>query len=170
MLGEILKPKAPSFPEGKEEVDKKTKETYDAKLLSWLTVTDSLWGVIRSTFTLDLMSHVSNFELCSDMWAKFELLYQDTGFMERDTIHIRLSNRTASDFDDVAHFADSLNRDSRRLKEIGTKDVPDWMFTTWLLNGLISEYELFRMMFINNRKANQAKGEKIELEFVSILE
>ena len=71
------------------------------------------------------MSHVSNFELCSDMWAKFELLYQDTGFMERDTIHIRLSNRTASDFDDVAHFADSLNRDSRRLKEIGTKDVPD---------------------------------------------
>ena len=44
------------------------------------------------------------------------------------------------------------------------------MFTTWLLNGLISEYKLFRMMFINNRKANQAKGEKIELEFVSILE
>ncbi len=34
MLGEIPKPKAPSSPEGKEEVDEKTKETYDAKHLS----------------------------------------------------------------------------------------------------------------------------------------
>ncbi len=34
MLDEIPKPKAPSPPEGKEEVDKKTKETYDARLLS----------------------------------------------------------------------------------------------------------------------------------------
>ncbi len=42
MLGEIPKPKALSPPEGKEDVDEKTKETYDAKILSWLTVTDSL--------------------------------------------------------------------------------------------------------------------------------
>lgn len=70
----------------------------------------------------------------------------------------------------MAHFADSLKRDSTRLKEIGTKDVLDWMFTTWLLNGLTSEYDSFRMMLTNNRKANQAKGEKTELEFDSILE
>ena len=67
MLGKIPKPKAPSLPEGKEEVDEKTKETYDANHLSWLTVTDSLRGVIRSTCTLDPMSHVSNLELCSNM-------------------------------------------------------------------------------------------------------
>lgn len=73
------------------------------------------------------MSHVSSLDLCSDMWTKFELLYRDTGFMERDTILIRLSSKTASDFEDVAHFANSLKRDSTRLKEIGTKDVPDWM-------------------------------------------
>ncbi len=136
MLDEIPKPKATSPPEGKEEVDEKTKETYDAKLLSWLTVTDSLQGVIRSTCNLDPISHGSNLKLCSDMWAKFELLYRDTGFMERDTIFIRLSSKTASDFDDMAHFARILKRNSTRLKEIGTKDVPDGMFTTWLLNCL----------------------------------
>lgn len=118
MLGEIAKSKAPSPSEG-TELDEETKEAYNAKLLPWLTVTDSLRGVIRSTCTLDPMSHVSNLELCSEMWAKFELLYRDTGFMERDAILIRLSNKTASDFDDVAHFADSLKRDSTRLKEIG---------------------------------------------------
>lgn len=63
--------------------------------------------------------------------------------MERDTILIRLSSKTASDFENVAHFADSLKLDSIRLKEIGTKDVPDWMFTSWLLRGLTSEYDSF---------------------------
>ena len=87
MLGENKKPKSPSPPDG-EELDEKTQESYDAKLLQWLTVTDSLRGVIRSTCTLDPMSHVSNLDLCSDMWAKFELLYRDTGFMERDAILI----------------------------------------------------------------------------------
>ncbi len=125
MLGEIPKPKAPPPPERKEEVDEKTKETYDAKYLSWLTVTDSLRGVIRLTYPLDPMSHVSNLELCSDMWAKFELLYRDTGFMNLDTILIQLSSRTASDFDYVFHFADSLICNFTRLKKIGTKDVPD---------------------------------------------
>ncbi len=93
------------------------------------------------------MSHVSNLELCSNMWAKFELLYRDTEFMELDTILIQLSSRTAFDFDFVIHFADSLNRNFTRLKKIGTKDVPDWMFTIWLLNGLTSEYDSFRKIF-----------------------
>lgn len=142
MLGEIAKPKAPSPPESKE-LDEKTKEAYDTKLFQWLPVTDSLRGVIRSTCTLDPMPHVSNLDLCSNIWAKIELLYRDTGFMERDTILIRLSSKTASDFENVAHFADSLKLDSIRLKEIGTKDVPDWMFTSWLLCGLTSEYDSF---------------------------
>ena len=101
MLGEIAKPKAPS-PPGREGLGEKTKQAYDTKLLQWLTVTDSLRGVIRSTCTLDPMSHVSN----------LELLYRDTGLMGRDAILIRLSRKTTSDFDDVAHFEDSSKRDS----------------------------------------------------------
>lgn len=97
MLGEIAKTKAPS-PPGREGLGEKTKEAYDTKLLQWLTVTDPLRGVIRSTCTLDPMSHVSN----------LELPYRDTGFMERDAILIRLSRKSTSDFDDVAHFADSF--------------------------------------------------------------
>ena len=170
MSGEIKKPKSPSPPDGKE-LDDKTQESYDAKLLQWLTLTDSLRRVIRSTCTLDPMSHVSNLELCSDMWAKFELLYRDTGFIERDAILIRLSSKTSSDFDDVAQFAYSLKRDSTRLKEIGTTDVPNWMFTTWLLHGLSSEYDSFRMMLNNNRKASeQSKRTEDEPDFDSILE
>ena len=45
--------------------------------------------------------------------------------MELDTILIQLSSRTASDFDSLVHFADSLMRNFTRLKKIGTKDVPD---------------------------------------------
>ena len=170
MLGKIKKPKSPSPPNG-EELDEKTQESYDAKLLQWLTVTDSLRGVIRSTCTLDPMSHVNNLDLCSDMWAKFELLYRDTGFIERDAILIRLSSKTSSNFDDVAQFVDSLKRNSTRLKEIGTTDVPSWMFTTWLLHGLSSKYDSFRMMLNNNRKASeQSQKTKVEPDFDSILE
>lgn len=62
------------------------------------------------------MSHVSGMDLCSDMWSKFETLYRDTGFMERDAIFIRLSSQTASDFSTVAQFADSLKRDCYTLE------------------------------------------------------
>ena len=44
------------------------------------------------------------------------------------------------------------------------------MYTTWLLNGLDSDYDSFRMMLSNNQKAEQAKGTKTEPEFDSILE
>lgn len=90
--------------------------------------------------------------------------------MKRNTILIRLSSKTVSNFDNIAYFADSLKRNSTRLKEIGTKDVPDWMFTTWLLNGLSSKYDSFRMMLTNNRKANQAKEKKTKVEFDFILQ
>ena len=104
------------------------------------------------------------------MWKKFESLYRDTGFIERDSIFIRLSTQTLSDFADVAEFADNIKRNSIRLKEIGTTDVPNWMYTTWLLNGLDSDYDSFRMMLTNNRKAEQAKGIKTEPDFDTILE
>ena len=73
---------------------------------------------------IDLMSHVGDMRLTSEIWKRFELLYQDTGFIECDSIFIGLSTQTLSDFDDVAQFADNIKQNSIRLKEIGTKDVP----------------------------------------------
>lgn len=66
MLGEIAKLKALSPPEGKK-LDEKTKEAYDTNLFQWLTVTDLLQGVIRSTCTPGPMSYVSNLDFCSNM-------------------------------------------------------------------------------------------------------
>lgn len=77
---------------------------------------------------------------CPTMWTKLETLYRDTGFMGRDAILIRLSSRTASDFSNVSQFADSLKRDCTRLKEIGTKNVPDWIFTTSALTPSMTPF------------------------------
>ena len=76
------------------------------------------------------MSHIGDMGLASEMWIKFELLYQDTEFIERDSIFIRFSTQTLSDFDNVAQFVDNIKRNFTWLKEIGTKDVPDCMYTT----------------------------------------
>lgn len=119
MLGQIPRPITPPAKESTPEL----KEAYDAKLMKWLTITDSLRGAIRTTTTIDPMSHVGDLELASDMWIKFQTLYRDSGFIERDTILMRLSTQTLSDFENVAQFADSIKRDSIRLKEIGTSDV-----------------------------------------------
>lgn len=43
------------------------------------------------------------------------------------------------------------------------------MYTTWLLNGVDSDYDSFWMMFTNNRKAEKAKSTKTEPEFDSSL-
>lgn len=165
MLGQIPKPAPPP-----KDATPVIQEAFDTKLMKWLTITDSLCGAIQTTCMIDPMSHVGDMELPSDMWKKFESLYRDTGFIERDSIFIRLSTQTLSDFADVAEFADNIKRNSTRLKEIGTTDVPNWMYTTWLLNGLDSDYDSFRMMLTNNRKADQAKGIKTEPDFDSILE
>ena len=71
------------------------------------------------------MSYMSGMDPCSDMWTKFEVLYWDIGFIERNAIFIQLFTQTASDFSNIAQFADSLKRDCTRLKKIGTKDVSD---------------------------------------------
>ena len=125
MLGEIPKPISPS----ENELTPTTKEAFETKLMKWLTITDSIQGAIRTTCTIDLMSQVGDMGLASEMWKRFESLYRDTGFIERDSIFIRLSTQTLSDFDDVAQFADNIKRNSIRFKEIGTKEVPDWMYT-----------------------------------------
>ena len=166
MLGEIPKPISPT----EKELAPTTKEAFETKLMKWLTITDSIQGAIRTTCTIDLMSQVGDMGLASEMWKRFESLYRDTGFIERDSIFIRLSTQTLSDFDDVAQFADNIKRNSIRLKEIGTKDVPDWMYIMWFLHDLCSEYDSFRMMLTNNRKADQAKRVKTKPEFDSILE
>lgn len=70
----------------------------------------------------------------------------------------------------MACFADNLKYNFTQLKKIGTKDVSDWIFTTWLLNSLFLEYNFFQIMLINNSKANQAKEEKMKVEFNFILE
>ncbi len=90
--------------------------------------------------------------------------------MERDAIFIRLSSRTALDFNNITQFADSLKSNCTRLKEIATKDVPDWMLTKLLLHGLDSEYDSFCMMPNNSCKAEQAKKVKSEPGFDFILE
>ena len=116
------------------------------------------------------MSQVSGIDLCSNMLTKFGALYWDTGFMERKAIFIQLSIQTASNFSNIAQFADKLKRNCIRLKEIGTTDVPDWQFTTWLLHGLDSKYDFFCMMLNNSRTVNQAKRLKTKPRFDFILE
>ena len=54
--------------------------------MKWLTITDSIRGAIRTTCTIDPISHVADMRLASEMWKRFELLYRDTGFIERDSI------------------------------------------------------------------------------------
>lgn len=80
------------------------------------------------------MSHVGDMGLASNMWKRIESLYRDTRFIERDSIFIRLPTETLSDFDDVAQFADDIKRNSIRLHEIDTKDVPDWMYMALVLS------------------------------------
>lgn len=126
-------------------------------------MTDCLRGVIRSTCTLNLMSQVSKLYLFSDILAQFDLPHCETGFMERDAIHIQLSSKISADFDVVDHFADRLKGDAPRLKKINTKDVLCWMITIWLLHCLSSGYYSFWMTLNNYKKANkQTKETKFE--------
>lgn len=75
MLGEIRKPESfPALAEVKR-LDPTLKEANEAKIMKWLTLTDSLRGVIRSTCNIEPKSLVSDMAICSDMLAKFESLY-----------------------------------------------------------------------------------------------
>ncbi len=169
MLEEINKPAPlPTLEEGKVH-DVLLKEANEDKIIRWLTITESLRGVIRSTCIKKPMSHINDMDLCSNIWTKFETLYWDTEFIERDTILIRLSPWTFSDFSNVAQFAESLKCHCKCSKRTGTKDVLDWIFTIWVLHGLDSEYDFFRIMLNNSRKAEQANRVKSEPGFDFIL-
>ena len=164
MIGEVPQPTKPS--ESKPEVIAQ----YDKDLAKWNMICDSLEGAIRCTVTVDPMSHVHGLSNCSLMWKKFQTLYRNTGFLERDAIFIRLSTKTLDDFQGVAEFANAIKKDATRLKEIGVTDLPSWIYTTWLLHGLSSEYNGFKMMLANNQRANESEGDKRELDFDSVLE
>lgn len=71
------------------------------------------------------MSYVGDMGLASDVWKKFKSLYQNIGLIERDSIFICLSTQILLDFDNMAHFADNIKRNSTQPKELGTKNIPD---------------------------------------------
>ena len=104
------------------------------------------------------------------MWKKFQTLYWNTGFLERDAIFIRLSTKTLDNFQGIAKFANAIKKNAIRLKEIGITDLSSWIYTTWLLHGLFPEYDGFKMMLNNNQRATESKGEKRKLNFDSVLE
>ena len=116
------------------------------------------------------MSHVHGLSNCSLMWKKFQTLYRNTGFLERDAIFIRLSTKTHDDFQGIAKFANAIKKNAIRLKEIGITDLPSWIYTTWLLHRLSPKYDGFKMMLNNNQRATKSEGEKRELNFDSVLE
>ena len=107
MLGQIPKPALPP-----KDATPVIQEAFDTKLMKWLTITDSFYRVIQTTCMIDPMLHIGDMELPFDMWKKFESLYQDIGFIERDSIFICLLTQTLSDFADVAEFVDNIKRNS----------------------------------------------------------
>ncbi len=116
------------------------------------------------------MSHVHGLSNCSLIWKKFQTLYRNTGFLEHDAIFILLSIKTLDDFQGIAEFANAIKKDVIRLKEIGITDLPSRIYTRWLLHGLSSKYNGFKMMLNNNQRATESEGGKKELDFDSALE
>lgn len=106
-MGQIVEPKISSLLERKK-LRQKNLEAYNTKLMQWFIIIDFLWRLIKLICILDFISYVSNLDLYSDMWNKFEYLYQDTSFIEQDIIHIQLSNKIALNFKNMAYFANSL--------------------------------------------------------------
>lgn len=104
MIGEILQPSKPT-----ENKPGKAPQ-YEKDLAKWNTISNSLEGAIRCTVTVDPMSHVHGLFNCYLMWKKFQTLYKNTGFLERDAIFIWLSTKTLEDFQGVAKFADAIKR------------------------------------------------------------
>lgn len=164
LRGEVPQPTKPS------ENNSKVTTQYETDLARRNTICDALEGAIRPTITVDPMFHVHGLSNCSSMWKKFQTLYRNTGFLERDTIFIRPSTKAIEDFQRIAEFANAIKKDATRLKEIGITDLPSWINTTWLLHELSSEYNGVKMMLNNNQRAIESRREKKELDFDSVLE
>lgn len=61
MIGKISKPTSFS------KADTQLKETYKEKLMKWLLIIDSFYGVIRTTYTIDLISYIRILELAFEI-------------------------------------------------------------------------------------------------------
>ena len=111
-------------------------EANKAKIMKWLTLTYLLWGVIRLTCNVEPMLHMSGMDLCSNMWTKFEALYWDTGFMERNEIFIRLSTQTASDFSNLRTAWSAIVHVLKKLaqRSYQTGSLPHGYFMTLTLS------------------------------------
>ena len=164
MIGEVPQPTKPS------ENNPKVTTQYETDLAKRNTMCDALEGALRPTITGDPMFHVHGLSNCSSMWKKFQTLYGNTSFLERDAIFIRPSTKAIEDFQRIAEFANAIKKDATRLKEIGITDLPSWIHTTWLLHELSSEYNGVKMMLNNNQRAIESRREKKELNFDSVLE
>ncbi len=128
MLGQIEKPAPLPTPEAGKVHDTALKEANEAKIMRWLMLIDSLRGVIRSTCNIEPMSHVSGIDLCSDMWSKFETLYRDTGFMERDAIFIRFIFKRPQISVLLPNLRTAWSVTVHAWRKSAQKDVPEWMF------------------------------------------
>lgn len=76
----------------------------------------------------------------------------------------------ASNFYNVTQFANSQKRNCIPLNKIGTKDVPKWILTTWLLHDFDYKYDSFHTMLNNSQKAKQVKRIKNEPRYNFLLE
>ena len=96
-------------------------------------------------------------------------MYRNIGFLEYDAIFIQLPTKTLDNFSGVAKIANTIKKDATRLKEIGITNLPSCIYTTWLLYGLLSEYNGFKMILANKKRANESEGDKKVLDFDFVL-
>lgn len=68
ILGEISKLISPPEKKFTPAAKEAAKEAFETKLMKWLTITDAIQGAIRTTCTIDPMSHVGDMGLASKMW------------------------------------------------------------------------------------------------------
>lgn len=124
MISEVPQPTKPS------ENNLNVTTQYETDLARRNTICDALEGIIRPTITGELMFHVHGLSNCSSMWKKFQTLYGNTGFLERNTIFIQLSTKAIEDFQRILEFANAIKKDATRLKKIGITDLPSWIHMT----------------------------------------
>lgn len=97
--------------------------------MKWLTNIDFIQKAIWITCMIEPILYVEDMGLASDIWKKFESLYQNNRFIECNAIFICFFTQIFSDFNDVVQFTDNIKRNSTRFKEIVIKNISDWQYT-----------------------------------------
>lgn len=87
---------------------------------------------------------------------KFQTLFKDTSFLERDAIFIRLSTKTLGDFQGVAEFANAIKK-IYMPREIRITNLPSWIYLNWLLHGLSSKCNCFKMILKQQPSRNRVR-------------